>query len=96
MQKQHLAERRVLFLCFGGDVSPAGGDGGMFRLRAGYFPAKESSQSSPGLRARTRGSHPERKPGLDLTGAGADLWLCSFPRPLPLCGGQCGLSASLV
>ena len=29
---------------------------GMFRLRAGYFPEKESSQSSPGLRARTQGS----------------------------------------
>ena len=28
----------------------------MFRLRAGYFPEKESSQSSPGLRARTQGS----------------------------------------
>ena len=28
----------------------------MFRLRAGYFPEKESSQSSPGLRARTRES----------------------------------------
>ena len=27
----------------------------MFRLRAGYFPAKESNQSSPGLRARTPG-----------------------------------------
>ena len=30
--------------------------GEMFRLRAGYFPEKESSQSSPGLRARTQGS----------------------------------------
>ena len=29
---------------------------GMFRLRAGYFPEKESSQSSPGLRARTQES----------------------------------------
>ena len=28
----------------------------IFRLRAGYFPEKESSQSSPGLRARTQGS----------------------------------------
>ena len=28
----------------------------MFRLRAGYFPEKESSQSSPGLRARTQKS----------------------------------------
>ena len=28
----------------------------MFRLRAGYFPEKESSQSSPGLRARTQES----------------------------------------
>ena len=28
----------------------------MFRLRAGYFPKKESSQSSPGLRARTQES----------------------------------------
>ena len=64
-----------------------GGERGMFRLRAGYFPAKESNQSSPGLRARTRGSHSEGKLGGDLTGAGADLWLCSFPRPLPLCGG---------
>ena len=27
----------------------------MFRPRASYFPEKESSQSSPGLRARTRG-----------------------------------------
>ena len=33
----------------------SGNDGmGMFRLRAGYFPGKESSQSSPGLRARTQ------------------------------------------
>ena len=30
--------------------------GEMFRLRAGYFPEKESSQSSPGLRARTQES----------------------------------------
>ena len=30
----------------------------MFRLRAGYFPGKESSQSSPGLRARTQGRSP--------------------------------------
>ena len=29
---------------------------GIFRLRAGYFPEKESSQSSPGLRARTQES----------------------------------------
>ena len=53
----------------------------MFRLRAGDFPAKESNQSSPGLRARTRGSHPEGKPGGDLTGAGADLWLCLLSPP---------------
>ena len=30
----------------------------MFRLRAGYFPGKESSQSSPGLRARTQRRSP--------------------------------------
>ncbi len=54
---------------------------GMFRLRAGYFPAKESSQSSPGLRARTRGSHSEGKPGDESTGAGADLWLCLRSPP---------------
>ena len=30
--------------------------GQVFRLRAGYFPEKESSQSSPGLRARTQES----------------------------------------
>ena len=55
--------------------------GGVFRLRARYFPAKESTQSSPGLRPRTRGSHFEGKPGFDLTGAGGDLWLCLRSPP---------------
>ena len=32
----------------------AGRGMGIFRLRASYFPGKESSQSSPGLRARTQ------------------------------------------
>ena len=39
----------------------------MFRLRAGYFPEKESSQSSPGLRARTQ----ERRAVLLAIPAGA-------------------------
>ena len=45
---------------------------GMFRLRAGYFPEKESSQSSPGLRARTQGARLESGP--NLFGAGMNLW----------------------
>jgi len=40
-----------------GILSPAGGKD-LFRLRAGYFPRKESSQSSPGQRTRTQESHP--------------------------------------
>ena len=54
---------------------------GVFRLRASYFPVMESTQRSPGLRPRTRGSHPEWKLGLDLAGAGADLWLCLLSPP---------------
>lgn len=48
----------------------------MFRPRARYFPAKESTQSSPGLRPRR--TFP------DLFGAGKDLDVRSYPRPLPL------------
>ena len=92
----------------------------MFRLRAGYFPAKESNRRrvkvhsarntlqagysllhslappsptltrfaglSAGPQCRgcgpgPRGSHPEGKSGRDLTGAGADLWLCLLSPP---------------
>ena len=41
----------------------------------------ESTQRSPGLRPRTRGSHPEGKLGGNLTGAGTDLWLCLLSPP---------------
>ena len=46
----HLLEGIVIMV-----VSPSADGVGLFRLRAGYFPGKESSQSSPGLRARTQG-----------------------------------------
>ena len=42
----------------------------MFRPRARYFPAKESTQF--------------RRPFPDLFGAGKDLDVRSYPRPLPL------------
>ena len=73
-----------------GSVSPTGGGTGgssacgrerVFRLRASYFPVMESSQRSPGLRPRTRGSHPEGTLGGKSTGAGADLWLCLLSPP---------------
>ena len=47
----HLLEGIVIMV-----VSPSADGVGLFRLRAGYFPGKESSQSSPGLRARTQES----------------------------------------
>ena len=49
----HLLEGIVIMV-----VSPSADGVGLFRLRAGYFPGKESSQSSPGLRARTQGLSP--------------------------------------
>ena len=52
----------------------------MFRPRASYFPGKESSQSSPGLRARTQGS-PTRQG--DLPSGARSLTLLPWRPGLP-------------
>ena len=56
-----------------GDFAPAGARTGEFRLRAGYFPTKESNQSSPGLRPRTPGEPFGRKAWWEIDRRGCRL-----------------------
>ena len=67
--------------------SACGGDGGCSACGRVTFPRRKVTKVRRACGPGPGGSHPEGKHGLGLVGAGADLWSCSFPRPLPLCGG---------